>query len=214
MKKLKPKQLGLIAVLVASIAFLFYTMTSSPPASGKKRRATHKALAAALPESARPAIAAAPADAEFGRYEIILKRDPFNLPKPPPPPQVKFLPPLQPRPAPPQPTPPPQPAPAPQPPSFPGWSYVGYIEINGKMMGILQNLSDRTVEYLAVGDGFRGATVTEVTATQISLKAGVAPPAVLARSQNFDLIPLDKGASGSQSRPGRPSPAAQPPRPT
>jgi hypothetical protein len=91
---------------------------------------------------------------------------------------------------------------------------VGYIEINGKMMGILQNLSDRTVEYLAVGDGFRGATVTEVTATQISLKAGVAPPAVLARSQNFDLIPLDKGASGSQSRPGRPSPAAQPPRPT
>jgi hypothetical protein len=91
---------------------------------------------------------------------------------------------------------------------------VGYVEIDGKMMGILQNLTDRTVEYLAVGDAFRSAKVMSVTATEISLKAGAAPPAVITRTQTFDLVPLEKGASGSQNRSARQPPVAQPPRPS
>jgi hypothetical protein len=212
MKTAKPNRFVLIALLVVSVAFLFYAMSGKRPTEGKKRRLARKARAVAAEKAPRVLAAAAPADAEFGRYDIIIKRNVFSPPAPPPPLEPKSLPPLPV--VPPSPPPPlPAPPPAPQPPSFPGWSYAGYVEINGKMMGVLQNPTDHSFEYVGVGETFRGATVTKVTPTEIQLTVGAAPPAVLTRAETYLLVPLEKGATAAQTpaRPGRQPPVAQPP---
>jgi hypothetical protein len=81
------------------------------------------------------------------------------------------------------------------------------------MLGIIQNATDRTVEYLAVGESFRGATVTKVNSNDIEFTVSGAPPGVLHRADTWQLTPLDKGATAAQARPGRQPPAGQPPRP-
>jgi hypothetical protein len=150
--------------------------------------------------------AAAPSDADFERYQMIVQRNIFSPPAPPPPPKPLPLPPLPvPKSTPPTVTEPPHP-PAPSSPSFPGWEYAGYIEIDGKMLGIIQNPTDRTVEYLAVGDAFRGATVTKVSSDEIQFTVAGAPPGVLQRPETWRLTPLDKSAAATSARPTRPQP--------
>ena len=40
-----------------------------------------------------------------------------------------------------------------------GWSYMGYIELDDQKLGLLQNDTTHSCEYLAVGDSFMGAKV-------------------------------------------------------
>jgi len=205
MKKPSFSRLALVVLLFAAIAFLLYTLSSSPPQPAKKRRGGRRPVAVAPLGGGEKSLAlAAPADAEFGRYEIIAARNVFSPPeppKPPPPKQILPLPPIKP-PAPPV-SPPPLPPSPPPAPTFPGWSYLGYVEIDGKMRGILQNDGERTAEYVAVGEGFRGASVTRITATEIELRSGDSLPAVMSRTETFALTPLQKGAVVSSGGPAQ-----------
>ncbi|MGD0110447.1 MAG: hypothetical protein ABSD48_01120 [Armatimonadota bacterium] len=200
MRSPKSTQLALAVVLIVAVAFLLYTLSSGRHPTSKTRRTARRTRTAVVEQAARPLAAAAPSDADFGRYEAIVQRNIFSPPAPPPPPKPKPLPSL-----PVQPIPPSQPVrpPAPSAPSFPGWAYAGYIEIDGKMLGIIQNATDRTVEYLAVGDSFRGVPVTKVNSNDIEFTVSGAPPAVLHRADTWQLTPLDKGATATQARPGR-----------
>jgi len=211
MKSPKSTQMVLAVVLVAAVAFLLYTMAGGRHSTSKTRRIARRTRTAAVEQAAKPLAAAAPSDADFGRYEATVQRNIFSPPAPPPPPKPKPLPPLpvQPPPPPPQPVQPPTPSA----PSFPGWAYAGYVEIDGKMLGIIQNATDRTVEYLAVGDSFRGATVTKVDSNDMEFTASGAPAAVLHRADTWQLTPLDKTAAAAQARAGRQPQAAQPARP-
>lgn len=211
----------LAIVLCAAAAFLVYTLNSARPPQAKGRRTARRAITTAAPITMAQALPpAAPADVEYSRYEVIVQRNVFAPPAPPPPPVRKQpLPPLRITPPKPSNPTPPGPPPPPPPPSFPGWSYLGYVEINGKMLGILENAGDRSVEYVAVGDTFRGAKVDQVTPKQVQLSAGGAP-ATLARTETFNLVPLTKAAAPGKPtarpaapRPAQPAPSAGPAQP-
>jgi hypothetical protein len=80
--------------------------------------------------------------------------------------------------------------------SFPGWSYVGYFKLDGKMYGVLRNESDRTVEELEVGESFRGAVVQQITPQEIRLKSGSREVALVV-PDTFSLVPLDRAPSAA-----------------
>ena len=215
MKSPRSTQVMLAVALVAAVAFLIYTMSSNRPSATNTRRTARRARTVATARAAKPLAPAAPSDAEFGRYEMIIARDVFSPHPPPPPPKNSGLPPLVVAPPPNAGTGPVAPVepPPPQAPSFPDWTYVGYIGINGKTLGIIQNLTDRTVEYLAVGESFRGAAVTKVNSTDIEFTVPGAPPTLLHRPETWQLTPLDKAATpGQQGRAVRPQPGGQPSR--
>jgi hypothetical protein len=204
MRRPRTSQLVLALLMCGAAAFLVYSLTSTRPGPQRRHRIARRVgTAASGAAAAEAALApAAPADADYGRYEEIVKRNVFAPPAPPPPPPaVKPRGPLPPL-APPKPANPPPP-PRPSAPSFPGWSYLGYIEINGKMLGILQSPSDRSVEYVGAGDSFKGAKVDQVTPSEIHLSAGGAST-TLARPQDFSLIPLSKSAGRAARGPGAP----------
>jgi hypothetical protein len=196
-------------LLLASIAFLGYTMASvrrprAPAAKGGQETAKSK--------SGGPVteLVAAPADAAFGRYEAMVKRDIFS---PPAPPKVQpaggsGLPPM------------PNPQPAGGGSSTPptprvdvsGWTYVGYIVMGGVTYGVLQNDANGTAQEVAVGGDFLGAKVQKVTSEEITLSSGGAP-ITLTVPRDFPVTPLSRAAGPTASRPRPQTPAAGPPGP-
>ena len=188
---------ALLAVLfAAAVAFLLFSLRS-PKAPGRERR---RERAAAVKEAAKKALRpAAPADADWKRYAALADSNVFSEQRtlPPPPKPVKL-------PAPP-PFPTVQKPPEPPPPDVSGWSYVGYVALDGETLGILQNDTTRACKYLAVGDEFMGASVERVDREAMRLKSG-ASVTTLSRPRDFPVTPLDKGPGP----PGAPTP--QPPR--
>jgi hypothetical protein len=185
-------------LLLASAAFLLYSLRSGRP----RVRAGDGPAVEVATDSDEEEIAAAPAavpdDVDFSRYEALAKTNVFSRRRSTPPQQAKKL-----LPAPP-PIKPSKPAVAgAKRPDFTGWTYTGYIVIDGEKRGILQNESSDSCKDVPVGGKFLGATVEEVTGERMRLRSG-ASTITLSIPDLFPVLPLDKGASGEA--PSRPRP--------
>lgn len=191
-------------LLLASIAFLLYSVRTAKTgagageslAAGRSSDAGQQQIAAAIP-------AAVPDDVDFDRYRDLARTNIFSsqrAPAAPTPTQAvkgtdalpKFTKDAVPPPA--------AATPAPKRPDFAGWTYAGYVVINGEKRGLLQNDSSDTGKDLAVGDTFLGATVEEVTGRTIRLRSGRSPT-TLNIPELFPIVPLDSSASAAAATP-------------
>lgn len=206
MRRTSSKAIIYAFCLVAALVFLAYSLTSTGPQdgrtiAGKKPPETHVSTADGA-DSGR-LLQAAPSDADFARYQAIVDRDVFSLPKPSPPPAPEPL------------TPSPivftpeqgreQPKSQP-PPSLTNWSYVGYITIDSITTGIIQNDETDTIRELTIGEKFQGYQVEAISRDEMGLSYG-ATKVALKRPLDFPIVPLEGTAGATQ--PGRPQPGAR-----
>jgi hypothetical protein len=200
MQKLSARQLRLFAALGVAVLILAYSaMGTRRPAPAQRGKAeTRKA---SRPKREKPLVlrAAAPADADFQRYEMIVSRDIFSAPKPPAPKAQDGgkLPPIKPsKPENPRPTAPAVTRPS-GPPPLTGWSYVGCVVFGEKKLGIMQSDSANTTQDVEVGAQFQGYQVESIEGEEIVLVAGGSRQ-VLKRPADFQTVPL----GGSVPEPG------------
>jgi len=191
MPRPNPRHIVLALLLAASIAFLLISVRgtrSRLTVQGDSQEA--QAADASQPQVERPLEPAVPADVDFGRYAKLAQDDIFSERRAEPPP-----PPKPPKPAPLPPLPGSEQAKPPEPKvDFSGWSYMGYIELDDRKLGLLQNGTTHTCEYLAVGDSFMGAKVEQLDREDIRLRVG-ASRTTLSRPRDFSVTPLAKAAA-------------------
>jgi len=191
MPRFNPRHIVLALLLAASIAFLLISVRgtrSRLTVQGDWQEA--KAADASQPQVERPLEPAVPADVDFGRYAKLAQDDIFSERRAEPPPTPK-----PPKPAPLPPLPGSEQAKPPEPKvDFSGWSYMGYIELDDRKLGLLQNDTTHTCEYLAVGDSFMGAKVERLDREDIRLRVG-ASRTTLSRPRDFSVTPLAKAAA-------------------
>ena len=201
----KPSRRGALlgVLLFASAAFLLYSLHSARPrltAADDAPERTEERGAAQQP--AGPLVPAAPADVEFARYQELASRNVFSLhgtPAPPPRDDNGEKPPFSP---PPRFEPEGRPAAEPKRSSFSGWTYTGYMTINGEKRAILVNESGDSWEEVVVGGKFQDATVLEMTGEEIRIKSG-ASVITLASTDSFPVTPLES-TERAETRPRRP----------
>jgi len=208
MKKVSPKSIKYIVALVGALAFLAFTMTSTRtrPARTRTTKQAAETASVATPETAKgPLAQAAPSDADFGRYQLIVARDIFSPPHPPlpPPPPISLQGPFVMTPVEGRPKPPPPPVA----PSLSSWSYVGYVTIDGGTIGLLQNDETKSSKELTRGDLFEGYRVEEISREEMGLSFGVTK-VFLKRPLDFPILPLEGPTGGQQ--PGRPGGGPRP----
>jgi len=188
-------------LLLASIAFLLYSMQTARTrgdageslSAGRTGDAAEQQIAAAIP-------AAVPDDVDFDRYRNLARTNVFSdrrapaAPTPEQRPRITDELPKFPTPQPPPPT----DANATKRSDFAGWTYAGYVLVNGEKRGLLQNDSSDTGKDVAVGDKFLGATVAEVTGRTIRLTSGKSVT-TLRIPELFPIVPLDNSASATAS---------------
>ncbi len=187
------------ALLLASAAFLLYSVLTAGSRAGSGERlsagrtgdAGEQRIAAAIP-------AAVPDDVSFDRYRDLARTNVFSdrqaSAAPTPTAPTKAVQPL-PNFGTPASSPPTATATSKQP-DFAGWTYAGYVLINDKKRGLLQNDSSDTGKDLAVGDTFLGATVEEVAGRTIRLRSGKSVT-TLSIPELFPIVPLDNSASAT-----------------
>lgn len=197
MRKPSGRQIVLGALLAGSIVFLLHGMRGGAPRDmGGEEQAQAEGAAPAAASQLPPA---APRDVGFDRYAQLAKTNIFSQHRSQPPPS---------RPQPVLPEPPlPQANDREEPPPEPkvdlvGWSYVGYVEAGGDLLGILQNETTLSCKYLAVGDTFQGATVEEISRESLGLRSG-ASRVTLSRPRDFPVTPLAKAPGGEPAPPRR-----------
>jgi hypothetical protein len=205
MQGARPRYLMLAVMGLAAVMFLVYTLVTVRRGAGGGLEASGKGEgeASAGSASGKPRlVAAAPPSADMSRYQLLIDHNIFQPSGPKPPKE-------EPRRTVSPPPPLPRnggtsgPAPresGPRRPDVSGWTYVGYVILDGETLGIVQNESNRSCQYLAVGDTVLGAEVETVTGEEMLLKAG-ASKVTLSRNRDFSVVPLDKGPS---ARPGQP----------
>jgi len=198
--KLTARNIVLFVALLASAAFLMYSLTATRPSRlGETDEGGDKQLSA---DDSVLTVAAAPADADLGRYRTVISRNIFAPYRPPAPkPDNSALPPMGKVPPPP----PPPPKPASPRVDVAGWSYVGYMTINGVRYGLIESESTRSWEQLKEGESFQGAKVEKIDANEIRFASGSTHVSI-SRSELFPVLPL--GSTAAAKTPG----AAAPPR--
>ena len=206
MQRLSRRHAVLAILLVAAIGFFIYTLKSGRPARGPaasergSQAAQSRRLAAE--QELRPA---APADVDFRRYASLASSGIFSERKVGPGPTSSQrkgtirTPPL------PGSGPPSTGGPPSVGPNLTGWSYAGYVALDGEEIGVLQNDSTMSCEYLAVGDRFMGAEVESLDRDSIRLRSGASTTS-LSRPRDFSIKPLDGGQGGARPQPPRPGP--------
>jgi hypothetical protein len=202
MPRLSGKHVVYGVLLLASIAFMLHSVRTARTragageglSAGRTGDAGEQRIAAASP-------AAVPDDVDFSRYEDLARANVFSdrrAPAAPTPKQTKAVQPL-----------PDFKSVTPPPPvdttetkqsDFAGWTYAGYMVVNGEKRGLLQNDSSDTGRDFAVGEKFLGATVEEVTGRTIRLRSGRSVT-TLSIPELFPIVPLDKSASATPERP-------------
>ena len=186
-----PRHIALALLLAGSIAFLLVSLrgpAAAPAGEGARHETT--VVEANQAQTKRQLEPAAPADVDFGRYAALAQSDVFSEHRAEPPAPAK-----PPKPAPLPPLPGGEEAKPPEPKvDFAGWSYMGYIELDDQKLGLLQNDTSHSCEYLAVGDSFMGAKVEKVDREDIRLRSG-ASRTTLSRPRDFPVTPLAKAAS-------------------
>ncbi len=89
---------------------------------------------------------------------------------------------------------------------FADWSYTGTVTVGETKMALIENAKTKEGRYLKQGEEFQGAQVSQVTDQMVTMTAGT-KPYLLAKSDNINIVPLDKSAAylgGAQ--PGQPVP--------
>jgi len=183
-------------LLLASAAFMLYSLRS-----GRPRVSAGDNLAAEMAtDTDEREIAAAPRavpdDVDFSHYQELAKTNIFSRRRSAPPQQAKKKSKLLPTPPPIRPAEPT--APGAKRPDFTGWTYTGYIMIDGEKRGILQNESSDSCKDVPVGGNFLGATVEEVTGEGIRLRSG-SSTITLSTPELFPVVPLEKGPAAATS---------------
>lgn len=199
------RHIVLAVLLLGAIAFLAYSLVgvSSSGEGGEGLELSERDVAQA-PEATQerklePVVAW---DVEFDRYAPMQKRSPFSERGTEPPPQ-------KPQKREPVPPPPPfeEPPKKPKPPriDLSGWTYAGYITLDGEKIGLVQSEAGDSLKQLSVGDKFQGATVKEITGDEMRLANG-RQSETLHRTRVYPLTPLDTAAAEQQrgARPRRP----------
>ncbi len=202
MSRSRPKGIHVLLgiLLLASIAFLAHSLRSgSAKSAAQGENAAGPPADAAQLAVAEAMIPAAPEGIDFEWYRDLAGTNVFSSRRSAAPPQKPPEGPKPPQTLPPFEDPNP-PAPRAKQPDFSGWSYRGYIMIDGEKRAMVQNDSSNSYRDFAVGDTFLGATVTEVTGKALRLKSG-AVVTTLSVPELFPVVPLDKGAA-SVSRGG------------
>lgn len=90
---------------------------------------------------------------------------------------------------------------------FADWSYTGTVTVGESKMALIENAKTKEGRYLKQGEEFQGAQVSQVTDQMVTMTAGT-KPYLLAKSDNVNIVPLDKSApylSGG-AQPGQPVP--------
>jgi len=183
------------ALLLGSAAFLLYSLRSArlPGGTGTQGLGPADASRQQAKAADEPLRPAAPPDVGYARYSALAERSLFSRRTrvPPPPKKPDKLP---------EPPPFDKPGDEDEPrskmPDFTGWSYVGYVIIDGQQFGIVQNESNQSCECLPVGESFLGAEVEDITRESIKFKSG-SRRSTLSRIRDFPVAPLDKGAAAA-----------------
>lgn len=207
MQRPSRRHIVLAVLLLGAIAFLVYSLmgASSPAGTEGALQLSEREVAQAADRGQdREPEPVVGWDVEFDRYQPMLRRSAFSERGAEPPPEREKREPLPP--PPPFEKTPEEKEPAPRRIDFSGWTYAGYIVLNGKQMGLLQSESGDSLKELSVGDKFLGATVREITGEAMRL-AYDSQTATLHRMGVFPLTPLDNAASEAgqprRQRPGR-----------
>ncbi len=188
MQRPNARHVVLGALLLGSVLFLLHAVRGTgPKGSSPEDQPQAEASSVATAPDLRPA---APADVTFDRYAEVANTNVFAEGRSQPPKKPEKL----------LPTPPlPQDKGASKPPErkpdFAGWSYLGYLVIDGKQVGVLQNDTTKACKDLAVGDSFEGARVESIDRKAIRLRSG-GSSTTLSRLKDFPVTPLEKTASG------------------
>ncbi len=204
MRRLSGTQLRLFAALGVAVLILVYSATATrrPPRAQPETTETRRAKRVKA-EKAPVLRAAAPADADFKRYEMIASRDIFSAPKPPEPKPsaTQGIPPIGSAKPNLQPVQPPQPVVAKPaaPPPLTGWSYVGCVAFGGRKLGIMQSDSASTTQDVEVGAQFQGYKVESIAGDQIVLASGVSKQ-ILKRPPDFQITPLGGSVPEAKQR--------------
>jgi hypothetical protein len=203
MRKLSRTQIVLAVLLAASAVFLLVSLRGMPPReSGGRATGRGKQGRAAAKEAGQELQPAAPADVDFRRYASLASSNVFseNRSRPAVPGAGKknvIEPPKWPQPDATQPSGPPMP-------DFSGWTYVGYVALDGEKLGAIQNEATSAVHFLAVGDDFMGAEVQSVDRESMGLRSG-GSTTTLSRPRDFPVKPLDNlGGAAPRQRPAPP----------
>ena len=203
MQRLSRRHAVLAILLVAAIAFFVYTLRSGRLPRGRAAsRGGSQATAASSGTPEQKLRPAAPADVDFRRYASLASSSIFSDRKVQPAPTSSKR---RTIPSPPFPT-----GERSEPvvtagSNLTGWSYVGYVALDGEELGVLQNDSTMSCEFLAVGDRFMGAEVESLDRESIRLRSGASTTS-LSRPRDFSLKPLDSGQGGARPQPPRPGP--------
>ncbi len=194
MRKPSARHLALALLFAASVAFLLHSLRSAAPLPSSEGGDSQTAPISSEPtRRLQPAVSA---EVDFGRYAALANTNVFSERRSEPPPKK----PEKPKPPPPLPGSEQSKAREPKP-DVAGWSYVGYIKVDGKPLGILQNDTTHTSKCLAVGDSFQGATVEKIDREAMVLGSG-SSRTTLSRPRDFPVTPLDKTA-GRERAPRR-----------
>lgn len=199
MPKPSRRHMVMAVLLLGSVGFLFYSLHSvGLPRSGAARDTTGEGTSPEQTSASDASLMpAAPGDVDYERYRALAQRSVFSergRVKTPPKKPEKL----------------PEPPPFDKPdheesrstmPDFTGWSYVGYVVIDGTKFGIVQNESNQSCECLPEGKSFLGAEVGEVARQSIEFKSG-SRRSTLSRIRDFPVAPLDKGATAAGGRQG------------
>lgn len=199
MPKLSGKHAVYGVLLLASIAFLLYSVQSARTGAGAGEGLAAGRTGDAGEQRIAAIPAAVPDDVDFGRYRDLARTNIFSDQRASAAPKVTqtvkgtdSLPKFTRDPVPPPAT----DTAAPKQPAFAGWTYAGYVLVNGEKRGLLQNDSSDTGKDFAVGDKFLGATVEEVTGQTIRLRSGKVVT-TLRISDQYPIVPLDNSASAA-----------------
>jgi len=202
MRKASSKSIFYVAALAAALLYFAYSVTSTRPRPPRATTAPKPAAtetAAARGTEAAHLVQAAPSEADFSRYQVVIGRDIFSPPKPPlpPPPPISIPTPFLFGPDDDQPRPPPPPSP----PSLTNWSYVGYVTVDGLTTGLIQNDETKSIKELKLNEQFQGYKVDAISREEMALSFGAAKVS-LKKPLDFPIVPLEGMAGGAQ--PGRP----------
>jgi hypothetical protein len=210
MRRPERRHVVLAILLCASAAFLVYSLVGGGSSAVERGRASRQDDQGSGQSAAAPTLhAAAPDSVDLKRYQILLDRDVFSAGSSRPQQTQQQTKPL---PVPPLNKPKPKPAaPKPAVADFSGWSYVGYVVLDGTKIGLLQHESSNSCEYRAVGEEFLGAKVEAINGEDLRLKAG-SSPVTLSRERDFGLLPLDKPPQPRTAGPEQATRSARPPR--
>ncbi|MDE2126410.1 MAG: hypothetical protein KGJ62_07460 [Armatimonadetes bacterium] len=98
---------------------------------------------------------------------------------------------------------------------FAGWAYTGTIRQGNHIIALIENTSTHEGQYVSEGSWFLGDQVTHITDASLTI-TGVGTPHVMAKSQDFKMVPLDKSAAflGSTGATAPKKPGAPPPPPS